>query len=168
MMNGLSLESINRKSPYLVGDSSGNGFFSFTSDTGVELAVYFIEDELITTSDSYQLVLINVNKKSSPRDNKVQQTILAIVEEFFEKNQSALLYVCETGDGKQMTRYRLFTYWFDRFEYSVRFTCLSTALAEKDGVMNAATLFVRNDNPQLQEIVNEFNNTAMLLRQKPE
>ena len=34
--------------------------------------------------------------------------------------------------------------------------------------MNAATLFIRNDNPLLPKIISEFNETAMLLRQKPD
>ena len=73
----------------------------------------------------------------------------------------------ETGDGKQMARYRLFRYWFDMFEYSKKYTSLSTSLTDEEGVMNAATVFIRNDNPYLPQIVSEFNETAMLLRQKP-
>ena len=168
MMNVLSITSINNRSPYVVNKYSDCGPFLFTSDSGVELAVSFVDDDLITKATSFQLVISNVNNKHSPRDKKVQNTILAIVEEFFEKNQAALLYVCETGDGKQMARYRLFSYWFDLFEYSKRYTSLSTSLVDEDGVMNAATLFIRNDNTYLTEIVNEFNETAMLLRQKPE
>ena len=34
--------------------------------------------------------------------------------------------------------------------------------------MNAATLLIRNDNPLLPKIISEFNETAMLLRQKPD
>ena len=168
MMNALSLESINKRSPYVVGLYSDCGPYLFTSDNGVELAVDFIDDELITKAISYQLVISNVNNRHSPRDKKVQDTILAIVEEFFDRNQAALLYVCETGDGKQMARYRLFSYWFDMFEYSIRYTSLSTSLVDEDGIMNAATIFIRNDNPRLSEIVNEFNETAMLLRHKPD
>lgn len=167
MINRLSLERINSKSPYHVEETSNIGMFLFTSDSGVDLAVNFIVDDLITSTESYQLVISNVNNMQSPRDKKVRDTILAIVEEFFEQNEAALLYVCETGDGKQMARYRLFTYWFDRFEYSIRYTCISTALADEEGVMNAATVFIRNDNPHLHEIVTEFNAMAMLLRQKP-
>ena len=168
MMNALSLVSINNKAPYIVDIYSECGTYVFTSDSGVELAVDFVDDDLITKAPSFQLVISNVNNRHSPRDKKVQDTILAIVEEFFEKNQAALLYVCETGDGKQMARYRLFSYWFDIFEYSKRYTSLSTSLVDEDGVMNAATIFIRNDNPRLTEIVNEFNETAMLLRNKPE
>lgn len=167
MINKLSIETINSKSPYLVDMVSDFGPFVFTSDSGVELAVDFVDDDLITSTESYQLVVSNVNNRQSPRDKKIQDTVFAIVEEFFEKNQAALLYVCETGDGKQMARYRLFRYWFDMFEYSKRYTSLSTSLTDEEGIMNAATVFIRNDNPHLPEIVSEFNETAMLLRQKP-
>ena len=167
MINKLSIETINSKPPYLVDMVSDFGPFVFTSDSGVELAVDFVDDDLITSTESYQLVVSNVNNRQSPKDKKVQETVFAIVEEFFEKNQAALLYVCETGDGKQMARYRLFRYWFDMFEYSKRYTSLSTSLTDEEGIMNAATVFIRNDNPHLPEIVSEFNETAMLLRQKP-
>ena len=152
MINQLSIGVINSKSPYYVDMVSSYGPFVFTSDNGVELAVDFVDDDLITSADSYQLVVSNVNNRQSPRDKKVQDTVFSIVEEFFEKNQAALLYICETGDGKQMARYRLFKYWFD---------------IDEEGVMNAATVFIRNDNPYLPQIVSEFNETAMLLRQKP-
>ena len=33
----------------------------------------------------------------SPRDPKVRETILAIVEEFFAKNNAAFLYICDTS-----------------------------------------------------------------------
>ena len=42
------------------------------------------------------------------------------------------------------------------------------SLIDEDGIMNAATLFIRNDNPLLPKIISEFNETAMLLRQKPD
>ena len=47
-------------------------------------------------------------------------------------------------------------------EYSKRYTSLSTSLTDEEGIMNAATVFIRNDNPHLPEIVSEFNETAML------
>lgn len=39
--------------------------------------------------------------EESPRDSKVRETVMCIVDEFFRKNQAALLYICETGDGMQ-------------------------------------------------------------------
>ena len=168
MINALSIEDINSVAPYKVQPVGDNRvIYTFVTDSGVELAIDFMDDDLITSAESYQLVISNVNNKRSPRDSKVQKTILAIVTEFFEKNQAALLYICETGDGKQLARYRLFSYWFDKFDYSLRFTCLSTSIEDEDGIPNAATLFIRNDNPQLDQIISDFNETVRLLRSKP-
>ena len=83
MIIKLSLETINSRSPYFVDMVSDKGPFAFTSDSGVELAVDFVDDDLITTTESYQLVVSNVNNRQSPRDKKVQETLFAIVEEFF-------------------------------------------------------------------------------------
>ena len=57
MINKLSIETINSKSPYLVDMVSDFGPFAFSSDSGVELAVDFVDDDLITTTESYQLVV---------------------------------------------------------------------------------------------------------------
>ena len=167
MMNALSVEAINQHAPYHVEKIDNREMYTFVSDTGVELIIGFMKDVLITSAPTYQLAVSNVNNKRSPRDKKVKQTTYAILTEFFEKNQAALLYICQTGDGKQQARHRLFSFWFDRFELSIQFTCLTTAIADEEGVYNAATLLIRNDNPQLAALMSEFNDTAILLREKP-
>jgi len=49
---------------------------------------------------------------------KLRQTIIAIIEEFFEANgNEAMLYITETGDGKQMFRNRLFIRWFNLYSH---------------------------------------------------
>lgn len=47
MTNGLSIERINSKSPYLVEKASDTGPYVFTSDSGVELAIDFVDDNII-------------------------------------------------------------------------------------------------------------------------
>ena len=72
----------------------------FVTHCGVQISIAFENDFLIQTDVSYQLIIGNSNQKKSPRDHKLQLTILTIIEEFFRKNQAAMLYICETGDGK--------------------------------------------------------------------
>lgn len=60
-MKTLSVESINRTAPYPVENMEGTNLYVFTSDSGVELAVDFLDDEIITSSESYQLIVSNVN-----------------------------------------------------------------------------------------------------------
>ena len=111
MINALSVERINKVAPYKVEIDLVTGSYDFVTDSGVHITIYFDEDLMITSGTSYQLIIGNANNKKSPRDNKLQKTILAIVEEFFAMNQAAILYICETGDGKKdiIIRQSLFT-----------------------------------------------------------
>ena len=167
-MNTLSLKRINESAPYSVAEGESVGTFRFFSEKGVHYAVDFIPDDLIRTGDSYQLIIANLNNKKSPRDIRVRDSILAIVDEFFNKNQSTLLYICETGDGKQGMRSRLFEYWFETYRYKALFTMLTSSIVDEEGIVNFATLILRNDNPLLAEVVAEFSESVQLLNLKPE
>ena len=107
----LSLDRINAVAPYQVQLDSRTGLYKFVSDYQVGFSVAFEENDLLQSGESYQFALTNYEGKRSPRDNKVRTTILAIIGEFFAKNEAALLYICETGDGMQKMRNRLFHFW---------------------------------------------------------
>lgn len=100
-MNTLSLERINRFATYQVEQCEKDGFFQFFTDNGVHYSVGFIDDDILLSKESYQLIIANINNRKSPRDRKVRDTIVAIIDEFFNVNNSTLLYICETGDNKQ-------------------------------------------------------------------
>lgn len=168
MINQLSVEQINVTAPYRVDRDVVTGSYDFVTETDVHISVFFDDDFMITRGVSYQLIIGNANNRKSPRDHKLQLTILSIVEEFFHQNQAAILYICETGDGKQGMRSRLFNYWFDAYEYNTRFSIHTTCVKDEEGISNFAALIIRNDNPNIVEIVNEFMETARLLQQKPE
>ena len=80
------------------------------TDYDVHYLVGFEYDDSSFDFATYQLVIINTNNKKSPRDSKVKDTIIAIIEDFFSNNENVLLYICETGDSKQSMRNRLFQY----------------------------------------------------------
>ena len=92
---------------------------------------------------------------------------MAIVEEFFRVNESILLYLCETGDGKQAMQKRLFDYWLSAYDHKSGFSILSSSLVDADGVWNFASIIVKNDNPHLKEIASEFMETVNLLSSNP-
>lgn len=167
VINSLSLTDINRKAPYKVWMSNKDSSFRFMSDAEIVFVVDFMFDDLIVSGNTFQLIIGNIGNKKSPRDYKVRDTILAIVEEFFEKNVAALLYICETGDGKQMARGRLFAYWFQASGLSRLFTTMTSVLKDEEGVENTATLIIRNDNPYFDLLVSEYSQTVKFLSQKP-
>jgi hypothetical protein len=76
------------------------------------------------------------------------------------------LYLCETSDGKQKARERLFKSWINSYDYARHFVFLSTSITA-EGIENAAALIIRTDNPKLRLVIDEFLEVTDLLRQKP-
>jgi hypothetical protein len=167
-VKALSLESINAATPYQVRCSKEEGFFEFFTHHDVHYSVGFMEDDVLMQEEAYQLIIGNVNHRPSPRDTKVRDTVIGIIDEFFRINNTTLLYICETGDGKQAMRNRLFQYWFSNYERKAEFTYLSSSITDMEGVVNYATLIIRNDNPNLVEVITQFTETIQLLSNKPD
>lgn len=164
----LDIDKINVKSPYKVNPIPDTFFVSFLTDYGVQYAIGFEKDDTsLPVTEAYQFSIINGNNKKSPRDKKVRDTIIAVIEDFFIENNEVMLYICETGDGKQSMRSRLFEYWFSQYKRHWNIMFLSSSVTDEVGILNYAAIILRNDHPRLQEIVTEFTNTVKLLNDKP-
>ena len=166
-MNTLSVGQINMISPYQVRESEEPNYFEFFTNHNVHYSVGFMEDDGLMHSEAYHLIIVNVENMKSPNDIKVKDTVLAIIEEFFNKNISSLLYICETGDGKQSFRSRLFERWFSTYDKKANYTSMTSSIVDEEGVANFATIIVRNDNPHLMDIITDFTTTVQILSQKP-
>ena len=105
-MNTLNLTRINFNSPYRVWQTS-EGDYNFESDFGVLYRISFRIEQTIWQEGAYEFSIINQNRKASPNDKKLRDTIICIIEEFFISNPDILLYQCETGDNRQAMRERL-------------------------------------------------------------
>ena len=166
-MHRLDLASINRRAPYNVKEDVQECTYTFIADSGAEFAVGFMPDDLIRQDESYEFVIGNLNGIKSPRDRKVKQTIVCILEEFFNANKSTMLFLCSTSDGKQLMRGRLFKNWFDSYEYRSRFTMVTSTLVDEYGIDNVASIIIRNDNPRLGRVLAEFGEAIEMFSHKP-
>jgi len=93
--------------------------------------------------------------------------LIAIIEQFFIENTNVLLYICDTSDGREEKRNRLFVRWFEEFATPERFT-METANATVEGQGFYAAIIVENSNPLLEAIVSDFKQTAeSLTGEKP-
>ena len=101
-------------------------------------------------------------------DAEIFVTFLAIVEEFFAKNQAAFLYICDTSGGMQKMRNRLFQYWFGIYGEREEYVFLPQTITDEEENDNYAALIIRKDNPQFANLVSEFMATVNLLNAKPE
>ena len=163
-MNALSLESINCRSPYRVGQTEYNSTsFYFDTDFGLKYTISFMFEQSFVSSGAYQFCINVEGDGRSPGDMKLRQTVFAIIEEFFDVNgKDVMLYLCETGDEKEGLRNRLFIRWFNTYEQRDKYI-IKTADGLLDGQRNFMALFSRKDNPRLKEQIEEFDETVSLL-----
>ena len=163
----LSLNRLNEVAPYPVTYSEQYDDYRFVTDGGIVYSVGFEEDFLLQNGESYQFVIINLSNKKSPRDSKLRETVMQLIYAFFESNNSALLYICETGDGRQEMRSRLFQYWYETASNKTQYIYITASVLDSDGIMNHAALIVRSDNPNAEAITYEFTASIRLLSDKP-
>lgn len=165
----LNVDRIQEKTPYKVTKIADDMHVAFFTDYGVQYIAGFEKDDItMPITATYQFSIINFNNKKSPRDPKVRETIIAIIENFFMESQEVMLYICETGDGKQSMRSRLFEYWFNHYKKHWNIMFLTTSITDENGILNYAGIVLRNDHPRLKEIVNEFTNAVALFNEKPQ
>ena len=167
-MKPLSLERINISAPYEVTMAISPNTYRFMTDYGVDIAVSFDLDEILESGEAYMFNINNVNRQKSPGDLKVRDTVVSIIDNFFEVNAVALLYICETGDKKQAMRNRLFESWFAYANENDLYLIMVANVLDADNVENYAALILRKDNPHFVDYVSEFNRTVNLFRVKPE
>ena len=162
----LDINKINTTSPYIVIPTNRVGTLEFITDFGVHYSIDFMEDDLMQSAVVYQFGIANINNINSPRDWKVRDTIIAILENFFHENHNALLYICETGDGKQSMRNRLFRSWYNESSIHTDIVFLSAAIPDEEGIINYATLMVPILSNDFEAIISEFKSTVEMFKEK--
>lgn len=121
-MNSLRLDRVNENSPYRILYREGHeGEYYFRTDYAIEFKISITTDYSIIPSGAYTLDIINAGNKPSPGDPKFRLTLVAIIEEFFRQNNDVMLYLTETGNGRQAMRNRLFIRWFNTYEHRDRY-----------------------------------------------
>lgn len=157
----LSLDAINEHAHYYVMLSPRGGYI-FETEGGIHYTISFEEDTPIGGCNTFQFVIEKMEKVRSGYDAKIEQTILAILNEFFVEHLDVLLYMCDDSDGREANRNRLFLTWFKRHAAPDRFT-IRTASAIVEGRGFYAAIIVENRNPLLETIIADFEMTAQAL-----
>ena len=174
-----SLKRILEHAPYDLVLSGSD--FMFQTDLGIHYIVSFSKEDIVLGGcNTYQLIIRKIEEARSPHDPKVEATILAIIKEFFEatilaiikeffcSNLEVMLYLCDTSDGREESRNRLFVTWFDRYINKDGFI-IRKAHAQVEGEGMFLCIIVDKRNPRLKAITDDFDEkAAMLTEGKPQ
>ena len=155
---------VNSHSEYQVFLSQA-GKYLFKTDNEILYAVDF-ELDSNPYFTAYWFNLTNPKHTKSPGDNKIAQTVICIIEEFFRLNPKVLLYMCSTDNGKQAQRARLFLRWFNGYEqqkkYLIKATDVKGVSPEGKNIKEYVALIVQRNHPQLDEIVSRFDDEVQM------
>ncbi|MBQ0061307.1 MAG: hypothetical protein KBT15_06000 [Bacteroidales bacterium] len=154
-MNKLNILKINEKSPYPIKQLSVDRY-QFMTDNNVLYHLVFDEDEPIGNVPTYQFSLVNVSGSSPENDGRIKMVVVSILENFFEVNDYVILYICDTSDGRQSVRARLFTRWFQDYDKENRFYILANSLLDED-IINEFGLIFKRSNPEANSIISDYN-----------
>lgn len=161
--NPLSLEHINLTSPYKI-EKLNDFVFVFHTKANVVYYISFKEDMDIAGLISYQFIIERKTEKQG-YDSDVQGSVIAIINEFFAQNNDILLYICDTSDGRESIRNRLFIRWFKETDITRQFE-IKTADAVVDGEGMFFAIIFKKDNPKYDDITNEFDEVSAYLTTK--
>ncbi len=92
-----------------------NPLFLFNTKLYLTYIVSFIPEDFGNAyfNKLYSLDFTEINNRSDSYDKHIKPTILKIIENFLTKEPNALLhYVCDSLDGRQSCRKRLFKRWY--------------------------------------------------------
>lgn len=165
MSISISITSINTRAPYLVQSENGYSFVFFT-DWGHKYEIGFLED--YTLGDDGQIFQFFISALDNLRlrqDEKVKQTIIVVLEEFFKNDNVSILYICDSSDGRQAIRNRLFSIWFSRYSNRTLFSLEQRSLKVNDEKY-FISLLSRNDCPATLERINTLDQLMHSLDQK--
>lgn len=164
-MKVLDVNIINQSAPY--GVRLEDGKYRFHSDYDIAYVVEFDPDDIFETVHAYWFGVINRSHLPSPNDPKVRATIICIIEEFFRQNPEILLYMCDSSEDQQAMRNRLFLRWFNGYEQQKQFV-IRTAKILDEGIETYVAMIVQRSNPQLDYIIQQFDEqTAQFRDNKP-
>ncbi len=136
--------------------NSTNDGEEFTTDAGEQYVVYFSEASayfpgFAAAPHAFMLGFTRRGPASQraeapAHDGRIRETILYIVEQFFEDERRVLAYVCQQG-SQERARQRLFAAWFQQYNHG-RF--IRQVVGEEQG-LSAAFLY-SIANPYAQEL----------------
>ncbi len=137
-----------------------DGVFRFTTDHPVSYSARFLEMPLPASIQLAGLVFDfsffpDVAEAVGPDNARVAATILHLVRRFFETGpEYILLYICESTDGRELARYRLFGKWLRENDPAGQFRQWPIEITSSEPAIIGGLVF-RQGHP-LRELIGEF------------
>ncbi len=135
--------------------------YEFETDSGDLYLLSFIEYPVLSCKDlpcsvfMFNIERIVRGKMKNRHGNKLKNTIVCVLSEFFENHSNSLVTVCDISDGKQFARNRLFNRWYREFGRDL--LVKKETSFQIEGVTTFASLFFAINHPLKCQLEAEFH-----------
>lgn len=148
-------EKINLRAPYRVRQVD-DSVFAFTTKHGISYTASFVADVSFFDEGVYQFFLTKTSSRKGRKDDDISETVKVIIEEFFAQEEAVMLYICDTADGRQSARDRLFRAWFYSYVESEAYTMCTESMTI-DNVRYLSSILLRKDHPVYIQVLSAFH-----------
>lgn len=131
-------------------------YYVFTNADGIRYHVYFLpmfemHPNLVGT---YSLNIEPEDRTPHEIDRRIALTVVDILRHFFENNENAMIMVCDTLDGKELKRRKLFDRWF--LHYAGSNIIKYDGSAKADDYTLYLSIYFTKQNPNRAQLVSAF------------
>ena len=135
--------------------------YTFTTVNDEEYFIYFLPTGELFSGTGFDVYSFNIEriKKSNSLKRKhddLGRTIAYILDLFFKKQQNAIITQCETEDGCQDARARLFERWFNRYNSQGLIDKISEKVEFTDDYMTVFSIYFNPNSPDIELLKNSF------------
>lgn len=141
-----------------------NNYYKFTTTADATYACYFVsspeyfEDykEIANKVFSFNLEILD-KKKYTPTtiDERISRTVIKIIKDFLESIENAVIYVCDSSDGKELLRKRKFDQWFKKYDDGSVIKIAGHVSLPGIDIYNA--ILIHKDNPRKNIFIEAFS-----------
>ena len=127
-----------------------NGQYFFNTPSGAQYVAYFLELPFAKNLYTFNFDKLHTGKHGVV-DVYVCDTICSILEKFFLKHHDSMLVACDSSDGREAARMRLFDSWYREMAPKELKKIDRTGVAEEYRLF--LSLFVWEDNPEKERLI---------------
>ena len=137
-------------------------FYAFTTLAGIEYYCYFYTAEEIFSdypSLAKKVFGFNITFKENQTfqkglDKRLAATVVAILTTFLKEKKNAVLYICDSSDGREKIRFHKFTHWFHQYDDGSIIQLKGVVRAGGVNILNA--LLIHRENKYLNDFIEAY------------
>ena len=131
--------------------------YVFISRDGIKYHAYFtpLTPVYPQLPNTYSFSIEPEGEHHHPIDMRIAATIVAILRRFFERLDNAMIMICDSSDGREEKRRKLFDRWFENYADHQLVQKFDASAAVDEYRLYLSIYFLRN-NPNRTQLLKAF------------